>query len=118
MIKYFVIRNFRGTSTSVKMLKGYVVICRNAEGVHGQRKVGNPWSSSMRSFAAGTPVGLLEQLQVVNRTFLSPFETRMIAAKTIQVVAEFIQMGKALWIDVIRTIAELWLLAVSKPKHS
>jgi len=42
MIKYFVIRNFRGTSTSVKMLKGYVVICRNAEGVHSQRKVGDP----------------------------------------------------------------------------
>jgi len=35
MIKYFVIRNFRGTSTSVKMLKGYVVICRNTEWVHG-----------------------------------------------------------------------------------
>jgi len=48
----------------------------------------------MRSFAAGTPVGLLEQLQVVNITFSSPFETSVIAAKTIQVVAEFIQMGK------------------------
>jgi len=42
MIQYFVIRNFRGTSTSVKILKVYVVICRNAEGVHSQRNVGNP----------------------------------------------------------------------------
>ena len=45
MIKYFVIRNFRGTCSSVEMvkgtclsveiLKGYMLICRNAEGVHG-----------------------------------------------------------------------------------
>jgi len=45
MIKYFVIRRFRGTCSSVemvkgtylsaKMLKGYMLICRNAEGVHG-----------------------------------------------------------------------------------
>jgi len=26
------------------MLKGYMLICRNAEGVHGKRKVGNPCS--------------------------------------------------------------------------
>jgi len=45
MTKYFVIRNFRGTSTSVKMLKGYMVICWNAEGIHSQRKVGYPCSS-------------------------------------------------------------------------
>jgi len=43
MIKYFVIRNFRGTCSSVEMLKGYMVICRNAEGIHGKRKVGNAW---------------------------------------------------------------------------
>ena len=45
MIKYFVIRSFRGacssvemvkgTCLSVEMLKGYMLICRNAEGVHG-----------------------------------------------------------------------------------
>ena len=44
MIKYFVIRSFRGTCSSVEMvkgtclsvemLKGYMLICRNAEGVH------------------------------------------------------------------------------------
>jgi len=42
MEKYFVIRYFRGTCSSVEMLKGYLLIFRNAEGVHGQRKVGNP----------------------------------------------------------------------------
>jgi len=26
------------------MLKGYMLISRNTERVHGQRKVGNPWS--------------------------------------------------------------------------
>jgi len=26
------------------MLKGYVLIFRNAEGVHGKRKLGNPWT--------------------------------------------------------------------------
>jgi len=26
------------------MLKGYVFICWNNEGVHGKKKVGNPWS--------------------------------------------------------------------------
>jgi len=26
------------------MLYGYILICLNAEGVHGKRKVGNPWS--------------------------------------------------------------------------
>jgi len=29
------------------MLKGYIFICRNAEGVHGKRKVGNPCSRKM-----------------------------------------------------------------------
>jgi len=29
------------------MLKGYVFIYRNAEGVHGKRKVGNPWSKGI-----------------------------------------------------------------------
>jgi len=43
MIKYIVIRNFRGTCSSVKMLKGYMLISVNAEGVHGKRKVRNPW---------------------------------------------------------------------------
>jgi len=43
MIKYFATRNFRATCSSVEMLKGYMPICVNAEGVHGKRKVGNPW---------------------------------------------------------------------------
>jgi len=34
MTKYFVIRNFRGTCSSVEMLKGYMLIFRNTEGVH------------------------------------------------------------------------------------
>jgi len=52
MRKYFVTRSFRGTCSSVKILKGYILsvemlqgymlICRNAEGVHGKKKVGNP----------------------------------------------------------------------------
>jgi len=50
MIIYFVIGNFRGTFSSVnmlkglfiEMLKGYMLTSRNAESVHGQRKVGNP----------------------------------------------------------------------------
>jgi len=42
MIKYIVIGNLRGACASVKMLKGYILICRNAEGVHGKSKVGNP----------------------------------------------------------------------------
>jgi len=42
MTKCIVIRYLRGTCTSVKMLKGYMLICQNAEEVHGKRKVGNP----------------------------------------------------------------------------
>jgi len=52
MTKFFVIRNFKGTCSSVEMLKGYMVfvemlkgymlICQNAKGVHHKRKVGNP----------------------------------------------------------------------------
>ena len=42
MIKYFVLRKFRVTCSSVEMLKGYMLICRNIEGAHCQRKVGNP----------------------------------------------------------------------------
>jgi len=49
MINYFVMRNFRGTCSSVEMLKGYMLIYRNAEGVHGQRKVGDPWSRSNKN---------------------------------------------------------------------
>jgi len=41
-IIYLVIGNFRGTFSSVNTLKGYMFISQNAEGVHGQRKVGNP----------------------------------------------------------------------------
>ena len=40
--KYFVIRNFMTTCSSVEILKEYMLICQNAEGLHGQRKVGNP----------------------------------------------------------------------------
>jgi len=52
MTKCFVKRNFRnsvhfskcwrGTCLSCEMLKGYIFICRNAEGVHGKKKVGTP----------------------------------------------------------------------------
>jgi len=42
MIKCIVIGYLRGTCTSVKMPKVYILICRYAEGVHGKRKVGNP----------------------------------------------------------------------------
>jgi len=52
MTKKFVITNFRGTYSSVEMLKGcmlifrnaegYIRLCRNAEGVDGKREVGNP----------------------------------------------------------------------------
>jgi len=57
MTKYFVIRNFRGTCSSVQMLNGYmpiirnaeevlyILICRNSEGVHSQRNIGNSCSS-------------------------------------------------------------------------
>jgi len=41
---YFVIGNFRGTFSSVNTLKGYMLTSWNVEGVHGQRKVGNPCS--------------------------------------------------------------------------
>jgi len=34
MTKYFVIKNFRGACSSVKTLKGYMLIVRNAEGDH------------------------------------------------------------------------------------
>jgi len=34
MIKYFAIRNFRGTCSSVEMLKGHMFTFRNAEAVH------------------------------------------------------------------------------------
>jgi len=37
------------TCLSGEMLKGYVFICRNAEGVHGKKKAGNPWSNNKRS---------------------------------------------------------------------
>jgi len=40
--KMFCYRKFCGTCSSVEMLKGYMLICENAEGVHDKRKVGNP----------------------------------------------------------------------------
>ena len=45
IIECFVIGNFRGTCSSVKMLKGYMLICWNTEGVHCKKKVGNPCAS-------------------------------------------------------------------------
>jgi len=42
IIKYLVIRNFRVTCSSVKILKGYILICWNAKGVHARRRVENP----------------------------------------------------------------------------
>jgi len=49
MRKYFVIWGFMGTYSSVKILKGYILTCWNAEGVHGKRKVGNPCSRESRA---------------------------------------------------------------------
>jgi len=53
MTKCIAIGIVRGTCVSVEFLKGYIVICWNAEGVHshlsecwrvhGKRKVGNSW---------------------------------------------------------------------------
>jgi len=51
MLKYFVIRNFRGACSSAEIMKGYMLICWNAEGVHGQRKVGHPWSTTSKESA-------------------------------------------------------------------
>jgi len=48
MIIYYVIGNFRGAFSSVNMPKGYMLTSRNAEGVHGKRKVGNPWARGTR----------------------------------------------------------------------
>jgi len=52
MIKCIVIGNFRGTCASVKMLKGYMLIFRNAAGVHGKRKVGNPCSRGLMGISS------------------------------------------------------------------
>ena len=49
-MKYFLM-NFRATCSSVEMLKGYTLIFRNAEMVHGQRKVGNPCLTAFKSLA-------------------------------------------------------------------
>jgi len=38
-----------GTYSSVKILKGYILTCWNAEGVHGKRKAGNPCSRESRA---------------------------------------------------------------------
>jgi len=48
MIEYFVLRRFRGTCLSVEILKVYMLICWNAGGVYGKRKVGNPWFSETK----------------------------------------------------------------------
>ena len=58
MIIYFVIGNLRGTFSSVNMLKGYMLTSRNAEGVHGQRKVGNPCA---RQYIYGNSTVMLER---------------------------------------------------------
>ena len=34
---------WRGTCLSVEMQERYMLICQDAEGVHGKQKVGNPW---------------------------------------------------------------------------
>ena len=34
-----------------KKFQGYMLICQNAEGVHGQRKIGNPWCSQKSLFS-------------------------------------------------------------------
>jgi len=49
LLSLFIIRNFRDTYSSVEMLKGYMLICWNAERVHAKRKVGNPWSNAWRA---------------------------------------------------------------------
>jgi len=43
--------NLRGTCASVEMLKGYMHICWNVEGVHGKKKVWNPCTRVSVNFA-------------------------------------------------------------------
>ena len=38
------------------MLKRYMLMCRNAKGVHGKQKIGNPWP---RSFQVSKDEGLV-----------------------------------------------------------
>jgi len=48
MINFFAIRDLgvHFYCSSVEILKKYMLICRNAEGVHGKQKVGNSCSKS------------------------------------------------------------------------
>ena len=47
---------WKGTCLYFQMLKGYMLICRNAAGVHGQRKVGNPCSKGSSNDVASAAV--------------------------------------------------------------
>ena len=70
MIKCFVIGHFRGTCSSAKMLKGFMLICRNAEGLHCKRKVGNPCTTSYTTYYSRIPAAVLESMsQTDERNF-------------------------------------------------
>jgi len=40
---------WKGTDLSAEILKGYMLICWNAEGVHDKQKVGHPWGKQILS---------------------------------------------------------------------
>jgi len=67
-----------GTCLPVEMLKGYMFICRNTEGGHGERKVGNP-CNSLRCLQISWPIFSsnrtkpLYQFHLINQPRLSLF---------------------------------------------
>jgi len=66
------------TCSSVKMLKGYMVICQNAEGVHGQRWVGNPWCRGKKK---GTFPECRSYFEVTNRHYSEVANLRLYATR-------------------------------------
>jgi len=64
-----VIRNFKGTCSSIEMLKGYMLIRRNAEGVHGKKKVGNPCSVETSLTTGADPAEAIAPLKPAKVTY-------------------------------------------------
>ena len=66
-------RKFRGTFSSVNMLKEYMLISRNAERVHGKRKVGNPCTKVTRSRWFKTCGALKKRFEILTVYYLIMF---------------------------------------------
>ena len=110
------------------MLKGYMLICRNAEGVHGKRTVGNPWVKIMLArFQFSVCVQICNQNSVIPSSFHDiafSFKSKQFSDRSVQwnnwtsYYHEIDKINETHWVSVATRVSKDRVRALGRGAHS